>query len=234
MKKLALVMVVSLMVTVAPLFSHVSSKNADLPFGMHPASTDYGKQSAKSFDQATLMQVGWNRPPVYAFQFLIQKDITKPSYDFALHDNLYGQVPTNLSIMANITPDVTNEKEHGYFLSKSSYIPKDIDSYSNFVKATVERYDGDGVDDMPGLKNPVKYWQVDNEPPGIRRDYAKLLEITYKAVKEADPECKVLIAVRQVSLTISTPISNGSTFQSSRIWLATNISTSLISTGTEH
>lgn len=32
-----------------------------------------------------------------------------------------------------------------------------------FVRKMVERYDGDGVDDAPGLGVPVKYWQVENQ-----------------------------------------------------------------------
>ena len=60
-------------------------------------------------------------------------------------------------------------------------------------KIGYSRYDGDGIDDMPGLREPIKYWQVDNEPPHGLRDYAGFLKITYRAIKEADPEAKVII-----------------------------------------
>lgn len=179
-----------LLLSIVPVKSN--SRQVDLPFGMHPASMSYGKQDARSFEAAVKMNVRWHRPPVYAFQFIIQKDINKPVYDFSMFDNLYGAVPQGLQICANITAD-TGLQDHGYFASKRTYLPKDIESYRKFVRATVERYDGDGFDDMPNLKNPVKYWQVDNEPNGARKDYAKLLEITYKAIKEADTECCVLI-----------------------------------------
>lgn len=162
------------------------------PFGMHPASMSYRNQDLKSFEAAKLMNVGWHRPHVYAFQFLIQKDISKPVYDFAMHDNLYGFVPQGMRIIANITADVDGQNNHGYTL-KDSYIPKDENAYMGFVKAVVERYDGDGIDDMPGLKNPIRHWQVDNEPPRRLKGYSKLLELTYKAAKQADPECKILI-----------------------------------------
>ena len=65
--------------------------------------------------------------------------------------------------------------------------------YQRWVRAVVERYDGDGVDDMPGLTAPIKIWQVDNEPPRRREGYADLVRITSQAVKEADPTAKVLI-----------------------------------------
>lgn len=45
-----------------------------------------------------------------------------------------------------------------------TYVPTDMDAYTAWVSALVERYDGDGVDDMPGLAGPVRYWEIDNEP----------------------------------------------------------------------
>ena len=28
----------------------------------------------------------------------------------------------------------------------------------------VERYDGDGLDDMPGFEYPIRHWEIGNEP----------------------------------------------------------------------
>lgn len=192
MKRIFQIFVILIMVFAQLVVASGSSDINGSPFGMHPASMSYGRQDDRSFQAAKLMNVGWHRPPVYAFQFLIQKDYSKPVYDFVMHDNLYGFVPQGMRIIANITPDVDGERNHGY-TEKNSYIPKDEKTYSDFVKAVVERYDGDGIDDMPGLKNPIKHWQVDNEPPKRLKGYTKLLEITYKAIKEADSDCKVLI-----------------------------------------
>jgi len=82
--------------------------------------------------------------------------------------------------------------------------PYDLEAYRRFVTALVERYDGDGKDDMPGLEIPIKYWEVGNEPSmqsrfntflqGSLEDYFKLLKVTYQAVKQADPEVKVVHA----------------------------------------
>ncbi len=63
-------------------------------------------------------------------------------------------------------------------------------------KRIVERYDGDGVDDMPGLEYPIKYWELCNEyEPDLGpwrglslETYAEYLKACYKALKEADPE----------------------------------------------
>jgi len=79
-----------------------------------------------------------------------------------------------------------------------------MDAYRRFVSALVERYDGDGIGDMPGLKYPIKHWQVGFAPSlrgrylvffdGSSQDYLEVLIATYQAVKEADPEAKVLHA----------------------------------------
>jgi len=82
--------------------------------------------------------------------------------------------------------------------------PYNMDAYRRFGCALVERYDGDGKDDMPGLKYPIKHWEVSNEPSmqddfhtffnGSSEDYIELLKVTYQAIKEADPAAKVLHA----------------------------------------
>jgi len=89
-------------------------------------------------------------------------------------------------------------------LCRSRHKPYDMEAYRRFVSALVERYDDDGEDDMPGLRYPIKYWEASNEPSmqngyftsfeGSPEDYLEVLKATYKAVKEADPEAKVLHA----------------------------------------
>lgn len=74
-----------------------------------------------------------------------------------------------------------------------SYRPSFTDMYLRWVKATVERYDGDGKNDMPGLKNPVRYWQIDNEPENHRPGFGDLVHMTSRAIKEADPQAKVIL-----------------------------------------
>lgn len=101
--------------------------------------------------------------------------------------------------------DKEGKSETGSYLPRHRCNPEDWYSYVAWVMAVVERYDGDGVNDMPKLKYPVKYWEVMNEPDldgsdtldfyvGDADDYADLLEETYTAVKAADPSAQVLIA----------------------------------------
>ncbi len=79
-------------------------------------------------------------------------------------------------------------------------LPKDMSAYAKFVEAVVERYDADGINDMPGLKYPLKYWLIEEEPfmdifwNGTGEDYAVLLDTAYGSVKRADNSAKVICA----------------------------------------
>jgi hypothetical protein len=92
--------------------------------------------------------------------------------------------------MSTVKRRKTDVSQH---VEGTTYRPKDVDKYQRWVRAVVERYDGDGIDDMPGLTAPIKHWQVDNEPPRRREGYADLVLITSQAVKQADPTAKILI-----------------------------------------
>ena len=143
----------------------------------------------------------------------------KGQYDFSEADKVVEAAQERgVHILATIWPFADWDQDYwrqqpGWRPSKgfedclptSRYKPHDVEAYKAFVKALVERYDGDGVDDMPGLKYPIKYWEVLNEPEtgvksdenffrGTGLDYVEVLKATYEAIKEADPEAKVLIA----------------------------------------
>ena len=73
------------------------------------------------------------------------------------------------------------------------------------MTAVVERYDGDGVDDMPGLAYPIRHWEVFNEPEmqgpenpalfqGEPDAYLELLRVSAAAIRDADPLAVVLPA----------------------------------------
>ena len=83
-------------------------------------------------------------------------------------------------------------------------IPCDTMAYREFVGRLVERYDGDGIDDMPGLEIPIRYWEILNEPEyqespstffrGPPEDYTMVLQDTYEAGLTACPDCQFLSA----------------------------------------
>lgn len=70
--------------------------------------------------------------------------------------------------------------------------------YPAFVQDVVERYDGDGVDDVaPGVH--VRYWQVGNEVPGWTNsgrsvgDYVTFFRLVRSGALAADPEAKLVL-----------------------------------------
>jgi len=68
--------------------------------------------------------------------------------------------------------------------------PNNLQDYAEFCKVVVNRY-----------KDKIKYWEIWNEPDSqiywIPQDdmatYTKLLEISYKAIKQVDPSSKVVL-----------------------------------------
>jgi len=161
------------------------------PFGFHPAKVAKPGYADNGYTDAENIGVAWTREGLYAFWFLVQPHLGSPDLDFTLYDQQWGTVPAGLSILGNIAPEPPVEQ--GRCLP-GSWLPVDVPAYQAFVRATVERYDGDGTDDMPGLRVPIRHWQVGNEPDENRRsDFAGLQAITYSAVKDACPGCTVLI-----------------------------------------
>jgi ABC-type nitrate/sulfonate/bicarbonate transport system substrate-binding protein len=79
------------------------------------------------------------------------------------------------------------------------------EQYYDYVYHVVERYDGDGIDDMPGLKRPIIYFELGNEVDyqrtrqDVSHDYMtpedyvrKRLIPGYKAAKAANANCIVM------------------------------------------
>ncbi|MGC9049233.1 MAG: hypothetical protein ACP5IX_03405, partial [Patescibacteria group bacterium] len=61
---------------------------------------------------------------------------------------------------------VKKAQENGlliYFVVDPAGPPWSAKEFANFLKAMVERYDKDGIDDMPGLIYPIKHYEVLNE-----------------------------------------------------------------------
>ncbi|MBI2830102.1 MAG: hypothetical protein HYX81_02980 [Chloroflexi bacterium] len=156
-------------------------------FGFFPAIWDFktARESGAAFD----------RPFFEFFQWgMIEKN--PGQYDFSETDRyVYAAQISGLNILANIQPFASWDQP-----GKGK--PRDMLKYRNFVSRLVERYDGDGIDDMPGLNIPIKHWEVSNEPEfqqaplvffqGTPQDYFEVLKATYEEVKRADPQAFVL------------------------------------------
>jgi len=180
------------------------SKTLDSHFAfMHP----------KHFEEMNDLGVTWQRPHSGPFNWG-KIETSSGTFDWGEADyevarsQYYG-----LNILATIWPFADWDQEEcneelsssqtQMFSELGSYRnkPCDMTAYKNFVKKLVERYDGDGVDDMPNLIVPIKYWEVSNEPSmqedlvffaGTSSDYFDILKATYEAVKEADDSAYVV------------------------------------------
>lgn len=177
----------------------------DSPFGFHPAKVE-GMQDP--YQYAVDLGVSWHRPSYYFAMPFVQKDIGKKEYDWTRYDEEVRDSP-GLNFLYNIVvapplSDAAGQKELTEkaqkmgislekYIQRNSYLPVNKKAYMDFVTACVERYDGDGKNDMPGLKKPVKYWQVGNEPHPKLDDFAEFVKITSEAIKQADPSAKVVI-----------------------------------------
>jgi hypothetical protein len=78
--------------------------------------------------------------------------------------------------------------------------PRYLQDYYDFVANVVERYDGDGHWDMPGLKYPVLYYEIESEAQhegfwrGTAKDYGVLLRLAHNAAKEACPDSQIILS----------------------------------------
>lgn len=200
----------------------ILSSSYRLPFGMltsfYPPERTSGERPTEykweissnenlPFSTAFDIGIGWERAshPILDWSF-VQKsadDLINKKYDWSVSDNYIKKVPAFLNLV--ITLNVGDSRLNAGTWQFPNPILKT--EYANFVKAAVERYDGDGINDMAGLKSPVKYWQFENEPvshinktgekPQPNYDwegFSELMKITYESIKSADSSARVLIA----------------------------------------
>jgi hypothetical protein len=83
--------------------------------------------------------------------------------------------------------------------------PAGTDAYAAFLKALIGRYGPDGSfwSEHPGVpKQPIQAWQLWNEPDHLHywsdqpfaRDYVRLADAARAAIKQADPDARVVMA----------------------------------------
>lgn len=157
------------------------------PFGIHPATPT---------GEAKDIGAKWTRTSsgLYLFWSLVDPGMTGDPTRFrwkgSIVDQYRGTAVFNydaifsrmreagLEIMYNIDIEPRNGKEYH---KRGSWLPANEQAYRAFVKEAVKRYPF------------VKYWQIGNEPVdrGLS-DYGRFLLITSEAIKEGNPEAKVL------------------------------------------
>lgn len=186
-----------------------------------------GPENDASFIKST--DAKWVRPHPGPFLWDRMQESQDSEIDFSTTDKIVKKYQENdLAILATLWPyadwdqksksnaesckvsenDQFSKEIHGAkdedYISLYRCNPENWSAYQNWLQAVIERYDGDGENDMPGLEIPIKYWEVMNEPElngddldfyqGTATDYAELLKRSYGAIHNVDHEANVLIA----------------------------------------
>lgn len=168
----------------------------------------------------SMIKAAWARPHPGPFAWgWIEK--SKGNFNFEETDKWVKEAQkNNIAILATIWPyaewdqkkchdkncEITAEDQFYPMLEggipKSRCAPCNFEDYKNFLLRLVERYDGDGVGDMPGLEIPIKYYEILNEPEmkesfltfykGTQEEYVEILKGSYGGIKSACPDCKVV------------------------------------------
>lgn len=101
--------------------------------------------------------------------------------------------------------------------------PEYRDHFSRWVSAVVERYDGDGVEDMPGLRWGVRYVEIGNEfssyQPEPVGEYLETLALAYAAAHRASDQVLVghaAFLTTPVDLDVATPAAYDSVWANTR------------------
>ena len=87
-------------------------------------------------------------------------------------------------------------KHFSKYLSK----PCSMEDYKTFLLNLVDRYDGDGNNDMPGLTKPIIHWEIMNEPEfkmffkGNKEEFIEIFNFSSKIIKEKQKDSVIIMA----------------------------------------
>lgn len=114
----------------------------------------------------------------------------KDTFVFDRADQLIGKHrKAGISLLVTVSSSSPwGTREKGRAGTTASSLPHDFDRYKRFLTKLVERF-----------KRDVQYWQIENEVfysgfwNGTEQEYVELLKHAYAAIKQADPDAKVVL-----------------------------------------
>jgi len=152
---------------------------------------------------------GWYRHHSSHFPGFDQQTLERRDYDWTYHDELVRTVQAHgidILLIMGRTNGIASCRQFTQHLPET-YLPGDGEeeaNYRHYVRTLVERYDADGVDDMPELKAPIRWFQLGNENDlhyetcvEAGRDYAtpeqylELVRITREEMRAASPDARL-------------------------------------------
>ena len=75
-----------------------------------------------------------------------------------------------------------------------------MEDYKTFLLNLIDRYDGDGNNDMPGLSKPIIYWEIMNEPEfkmffkGTEDEFVEIFNFSSKLIREKQKDAVIVMA----------------------------------------
>ena len=152
----------------------------------------------------------WVRPHPGPFVWNnIEKEKGVFSWEVSDKYVLYSQ-EHNQQILATIWPYANWEQKSckrnkgrspfGKKFSKYLSKPCSMENYKIFLTKLVDRYDGDGNNDMPGLTKPIVHWEIMNEPEfrmffkGKEDEFVEIFNFSSKLIKSKQSEAVIVMA----------------------------------------
>lgn len=157
-----------------------------------------------SFLAQTLAPVGFTSAKPLPENFAWGKMQPSPDaeIDFRQLDHFVGEFQTAgfteliLALKPNSSWASNTYPGKGILPLQGGIKPEYLDDYENWVFSVVERYDADGIDDMPGLLYPIRFYEVGTEfssyEPEPVEEYLAILGRAAAAAHRADDH--VLVA----------------------------------------
>jgi len=152
----------------------------------------------------------WVRPHPGPFIWnKIEKEQGNFFWDEADEYVVYSQ-EHNQTIIATIWPHANWEQKtckrkkarspFGKRFSKYLSKPCSMENYKTFLLSLIDRYDGDGNNDMPGLTKPIKHWEIMNEPEfkmffkGTENEFVEIFNFSSKIIKSKQKDSVIIMA----------------------------------------
>jgi len=216
MKKviILLILILSIIVTSIFLLRHARNRGfwqkfsrekiKDIRFGInHPVDkyiNDMSKSGAGWISMSPIVVWGVVEPTRGNYNWKSVDEIIKKTQEMGFEPTL-----TIMPVSPWATPWSFSQYKKGR-LGVCDY-PNDIKAWKNFLRAMAERYDNDGIDDMDGLKAPVRNWHIleewptfwydrgDSTPdePANAKRYVNLLKASSEVIKEVIPNARIIL-----------------------------------------
>jgi len=158
------------------------------PFGIMMASSS--EQDIKTMES---LNVGWTCLYLKTHAFPKQAN---GAPNFSALDTLRKRTQeSNIQLIPGVS------YLQGDIMDKASKVvmPKDKNAYRSLIRDLVDRYDGDGKNDMKGLEMPIHFWQISVNLParwgGPDKEMIQYVALTSDIIREEDPAAVIAVGI---------------------------------------